>query len=163
MDQTPPREVTTNQNLIDIRPNTMVQVALLGIVLGGLSWLISALIDRFIAGALLCGSNGPTCESSTLVAGNAAIVLVAIGGLLGLVRLGIYRPLLVVIAAAIVLWGISGFTLGMQWYEAMAWTVLFTAIVYTAFAWLVRPRFFLFAIILVLIVVVLARLLPVLI
>lgn len=162
MEQTSQPTADSSQSLIDIRPNTMVQVALLGIVLGAVSWLLAALIDRFIAGALMCGSNGPTCEPSTLVAGNVAIVLVAVGGLLGLVRLGIYRPLLVVIAAAIVLWGISGFTLGMQWYEAMAWTVLFTAIVYTAFAWLVRPRFFLIAIILVIAVVIAARLLPVL-
>ena len=162
MEQNSYAATETNNSLIDIRPNTMVQVALLGIVLGALSWLIAALIDRFITGALMCGENGPTCEPSTIVAGNVAIVLTSIGGLLGLVRLGIYRPLLVVIAAAIVLWGISGLTLGMQWYEAMAWTVLFTAIVYTAFAWLVRPRFFLIAIVLILVVVAAARLLPVL-
>lgn len=151
-----------SQSLIDIRPNTMVQVALLGIVLGAVSWILTAVLDRFVIGALACGGNGPTCDVSTSIAGNVAIVLTAIGGLLGLVRLGIYRPLLVIIAAAIVLWGISGLTLGMQWYEAMAWTVLFTAIVYTTFVWLVRPRFFLAAIILILIVVLASRLLPVL-
>ena len=150
----------SNSQLIDIRPNTMIQVVLLGVILGAASWLLTILIDRFITGALLCGGNGPTCDTSTLVAGNVALVLVTVGGLLGLVRLSVYRPLLVVIAAAIVLWGLSGYTLGMQWYEAMAWTVLLSAVTYAAFTWLVRPRFFLAAIILVLLVVIFARLLP---
>lgn len=162
MENTSQPTTESSQHLIEVRPNTMVQVVLLGIVLGAVSWLLTMLIDRFVAGALLCGGQGTTCTTSTVVAGNVAIVLTAVGGLLGLVRLGIYRPLLVVIAAAIVLWGISGYTLGMQWYEAMAWTVLFSAIVYTAFTWLVRPRFFLIAIIIVIAIVLLARLLPVL-
>jgi len=151
--------IDSNSPLIDVRPNTMVQVVLLGIILGAVTWLLTILIERFVAGALLCGDQ-TTCESSTLVAGNAAIVLTAIGGLLGMVRLGVYRPLLVVIAATIVLWGLSGYMIGMMWYEAMAWTVLFTAVTYAAFVWLVRPRFFLAAIILVLLVVILARILP---
>lgn len=160
MQDTPQTTTDSSSSLIDIRSNTMVQVVLLGIILGAATWLLTIVIDRFIMSALLCGGQGPTCETSTLVAGNVAIVLAAIGGLLGMVRLGVYRPLLVVIAAAIVLWGLSGYTLGMQWYEAMAWTVLFTAVTYAAFVWLVRPRFFLFAIILVLVVVILARILP---
>lgn len=162
MEQSPQSATASSQHLIDIRPNTMVQIVLLGIVLGAISWLLTVLVDRFVVGALICGDQGPTCNSSTVIAGNIAIVMTAIGGLLGLVRLGVYRPLLVVIAAAIVLWGISGYTLGMQWYEAMAWTVLFTAVVYAAFTWLVRPRFFLAAIVLVIIIVLAARLLPVL-
>lgn len=160
MDNTTQPIATSNEQLIDVRPNTMVQVALLGVILGAASWLLTMLIDRLVTGALLCGDQGPICQSSTVVAGNIAIVLAAVGGLLGLVRLSVYRPLLVVIAAAIVLWGLAGFTYGMQWYEAMAWTVMLSAITYVTFVWLVRPRFFLIAIILVLAVVISARIIP---
>ncbi len=161
MEQSP--QPTTGSQLIDVRPNTMVQVFLLGVILGAVAWLLTLLIDRFVMSAFLCGDLGSVCDASTIVSGNVALVFIAIGGLLGLVRLGVYRPLLVVIAATIVLWGLFGYTLGMQWYEAMAWTVALAAVSYTAFTWLVRPRFFLIAIILVLVVVLLARLLPVLI
>lgn len=159
MEQSAPQAPSNNSSLIDIRPNTMVQVVLLGVILGAASWLLTIVMERFIFSSLLCG--GQTgCDTSTVVAGNVALVLAAVGGLLGLVRLGVYRPLLVVIAAAIVLWGLSSYTLGMQWYEAMAWIVLLSAVTYTAFTWLVRPRFFLFAIVLVLVVIIVARLLP---
>lgn len=149
-----------SSQLIDIRPNTMVQVVLLGIILGAATWLLTILFDRFIFGSLMCGGQGVTCDGSTVVAGNVALVLTAVGALLGLVRLGVYRPLLIVIAATIVLWGLSGYTLGMQWYEAMAWIVSLAALVYAAFTWLVRPRLFLIAIILILVVVLTARILP---
>ncbi len=151
---------TTDSQIIDIRSHVMVQVALLGVILGAATWILTQLLGRFVVGALVCGEQGVGCEPSVLVAGNIALVLVAIGGLLGFVRLGVYRPLLVVIAATIVLWGLAGYTFGMQWYEAMAWTVLLTAVVYTAFVWLVRPRLFLLAMVLILIVIVLARILP---
>lgn len=147
--------------LIDVRPNTIIQVVLLGIILGALTWLLTLLLERFAMTPLLCNpSSNAMCGSAGTLAGNIALVLTAIGALLGLVRLGVYRPLLVVIAASIVLWGLSGWMGGLLWYETLAWTVALYAVVYTAFAWLVRPRFFLAAIILVLIVVITARLLP---
>ncbi|MFZ1360505.1 MAG: hypothetical protein WAS27_00525 [Candidatus Saccharimonadales bacterium] len=153
---------TVNSQIIDIRPHAMVQVALLGVILGAAVWVVTQLLSHFVVGALVCGDQGAGCDSAVLVSGNIALILVAVGGLLGFVRMGIYRPLLVVIAATIVLWGLAGYILGLQWYEAMAWTVLLTAIVYTAFVWLVRPRLFLLAIVLVLIVIILARIMPVL-
>lgn len=148
--------------LIDMRSNTIIQVLLLGVILGAVSWLLTLLIDRFILHAIFCTAQSTTCSSTPAIAGNIALVLTSIGGLLGLVRLGVYRPLLVAIASAIVLWGLAGWVSGLLWYEALAWTVLLYVIAYVAFAWLVRPRLFLTAIILVLIVVILARILPVL-
>jgi len=147
--------------LIDMRVNTIIQVVLLGVILGAITWLLTLLLERFVITPVFCADAGNgICMNASTVAGNIALVLSAIGGLLGLIRLGVYRPLLVVIAASIVLWGLAGWLGGLLWYEALAWTVLLYAATYAAFAWLVRPRFFLAAIILVLIVVIVARLLP---
>jgi ABC-type uncharacterized transport system fused permease/ATPase subunit len=148
--------------LIEMRVNTMIQVILLGVIVGAITWLLTLLIDRFVISAIFCNAQqvAGICGNSTVVAGNVALVLTAIGGLLGLVRLGVYRPLLIVIAASIVLWGLSGWLVGLQWYETLAWTVLLYTVIYAAFSWLVRPRLFLTAIILVLIVVLAARILP---
>lgn len=147
--------------LIDMRANTIIQVVLLGVILGAITWLLTLLLERFVITPIFCGDSGNgICMNVGTVAGNVALVFTAIGGLLGLIRLGVYRPLLVVIASSIVLWGLAGWASGLLWYETLAWTVLLYAIVYTAFSWLVRPRFFLVAIILVLIVVIVARVLP---
>lgn len=160
MEHMPQPKPEGGSQLIDIRPNTMVQVVLLGIIIGAVSWLLTLLIGRFALGGLLCGDQSPVCESSTVVAGNIALILTAIGGLLGLVRFGIYRPLLVVIAVVIALWGIGGYTYGMEWYEAMAWMTLLSGLAYATFTWLVRPRLFLIAIVLVLVALILTRILP---
>ncbi|RYX78716.1 hypothetical protein EON76_03295 [bacterium] len=149
---------------IEMRSNTLIQVILLGIILGAVSWLLTLLLDRFVMTALFCGNDASSalCTGSTAIAGNIALVFASIGGLLGLVRLGVYRPLLVAIAAAICLWGLAGWVDGLMWYEALAWTVILYSLTFTAFSWLVRPRLFLIAIVLIIVVVLLARILPVL-
>lgn len=149
----------SQSSLIDMRANTAIQIVLLGVIVGAATWLIALIVDRFILSSLMCGS-AESCEAATVTAGNIALVLTAIGALLGLVKLGVYRPLLVVLAASIVLWSMSAILLGVQWYEALAWTVLLYALSYIAFSWFVRPRFFLAAIILVMAVVITARILP---
>ncbi|RYF28831.1 MAG: hypothetical protein EOO17_03880 [Chloroflexi bacterium] len=149
-------------SLIDMRPATVVQVALLGVILGAISWLVTLLLGRFVLDAIFCANESTTgiCLNTNVIAGNIAIVFSAIGGVLGLVRLGVYRPMLVAIAAAIVLWGIAGWVDGLMWYESLVWTILIYALSYAALTWLVRPRTFLIAIILVLVVVIAARILP---
>ena len=160
----PSAQPTTQDQFIEMRSNTLVQVILLGVILGAVSWLLTLLLDRFVITALFCGGDAASalCTGSTTLAGNIALVFASIGGLLGLVRLGVYRPLLVAIAAAICLWGLAGWVDGLMWYEALAWTVILYSLVFTAFSWLVRPRMFLIAIILVIAVVLLARIIPVL-
>lgn len=156
--------VTTEakKQFIDMRPNTFVQVLLLGVGVGLAMWLLAFGIDHLITRALLCGAASTACGGSTAVAGNVSLVLVSIAGLLGLIRLGVYRPLLVVIAAVLVLWGLANVTFGMMWYESLAWTMLLTAVTYAALTWLVRPRLFVWAMIFVVAIVVAARLVPML-
>ncbi len=149
--------------LIDLRAQQIVQIALLGITLGAVMWLATQLVRQVVLVPLFCGdpTNG-MCLSATDTAGVIATVVAAVVGLMGLVRLSVYRPLLIVIASAVCLWGLSGWTAGLPWFEALAWTVILYAICYIAFAWLVRPRAFVPVVIIVVIVVALARLLPVL-
>lgn len=154
MDQTTPMD--SRQHVIDMRPHAFVQVVILGVGLGLAAWLLSLAIDQLVVRAIVCG--GQACAASTEIAGNVALVLASIGGLFGLIRLGVYRPLLVVLASAIVLWSLSALTMQLVWYEALAWTVLLYGAVYAAFTWLVRPRFFIIAIILVVILAVASRL-----
>ncbi len=149
-------------SLIDMRPATIVQVALLGVILGAIAWLLTLLLGRFVLDPIFCNNQATTgiCLNSNVIAGNIALVFAAVGGVLGLVRLGVYRPMLVAIAVAITLWSLAGWVDGLLWFESLVWTIGLYALAYAAFAWLVRPRTFLFAIILILVVVIAARIVP---
>lgn len=151
------------QTLIELRPQALVQVALLGAGLGILYLLLTLLLRQVIFVPLFCGDPANSmCVGATGGAGVIALVLTSIAGLLGLVRLAIYRPLLVAIAVAVSLWGLSAWTSNMYWVEATMWTVALFALCYTVFTWMVRPRSFPLALALVVITIVLIRVVAVL-
>ncbi len=151
------------QSLIELRPQTLLQVALLGAGLGLLSWVLTLLIRQVVFVPLFCGDpTNSQCVGATGSAGVIALLLTGVVGLLGLVRLGVYRPLLVVLAATIALWGVSIWVGDMYWFEAIAWSVVLFALVYAAFTWLVRPRSFAFAVVLVILALVVVRVVAIL-
>lgn len=151
------------QTLIELSPQALVQVVLLGAGLGILYWLLTLLLKQIIFVPLFCGDPANNmCVGATGGAGVVALILTSIAGLLGLVRLAIYRPLLVAIAVAVGLWGLAAWTANMYWFEAIAWTIGLFALSYALFTWMVRPRSFPFALILVVVAVVLMRIAAVL-
>lgn len=157
-----PATATGESKFIDLQPSTMVQVALLGVMLGAVSWVLALLADKFLLTPMACSSESTTgiCLNSEVIAGNGVLVIMGIIGVLGLVRLGVYRPMLVALAAAISLWGVTGWVDGLQWYEGLFWMAALYALVYLVFTWLARPRMFLMAIILTLLVIAGIRLIP---
>ena len=148
------QDVTPVQNkqsvLVDMRIDTVVRIALIGLVLGAVAWLIALGLDKIAINPAFCSpETAPSCVNySPAIAGNIALVLTGIFGMVGLVRVGAYRPMLVVIAVAIVLWNVSGWLSGVVWYEALGWSALMYMAAYATFAWLVRPRNFVVVLIL---------------
>lgn len=147
--------------LIELQPQQLIQIALLGAVAGAATWLLGLFVRQVIFVPLFCGdpTNG-LCVGAPELSSNIATLFAAVIALLGLVRFSVYRPLLIVIAAAISLWGLGTWTAGLPWFESIAWAVLLYAFAYVLFAWLVRPRSFVFALVIVAVVVILARVLP---
>ena len=155
---TQPAASDSGQTLIELSPQTLIQVAVLGAGLGILSWLLTLLVRQIVFVPLFCGDpSNSLCVGATGGAGVIALLLTMIAGLLGLVRLGVYRPLLVVLAVGVSLWGIAGWTANLFWVESLLWSVLLYLLVYVAFTWLVRPRSFPLTVVLVVIVVILTR------
>jgi Ca2+/Na+ antiporter len=153
-----PSTQNSSQTFIELSGQTLAKVALLGVGLGLVSWLLTMLIRQVVFVPLFCGDPAnAACVGATGSAGVLALIITGIIGLLGLVRLGVYRPLLVALAAAISLWGMSLWTGNMQWYEALAWSIVLYALTYVLYTWLVRPRAFGFALGAVLVAVVLSR------
>lgn len=153
-----PSPQSSPQPLIDLSLQTMVQVALLGASLGIVSWILTQLIRQIVFVPLFCGDPASSmCVGATGSAGVIALIVTTIVGLLGLVRLGVYRPLLIALASAVSLWGIAIWVGNLLWFEAIAWSIVLFAVSYVVLTWLVRPRAFVLAVGLVIAVVLLAR------
>ena len=154
---------STRGGLIEMSQHQAVQVVLLGIGLGVGAWVLSELIRRIILVPLFCGDpSGMVCANAPDFAANIAAIIVVVAGLMGLVRLSVYRPLLIALAVFVSLWGLGGWTSSLAWYESLAWFVILYALCYMAFAWLVRPQSFVPTIVSVIVAVVLIRWLPLL-
>jgi hypothetical protein len=151
----------TWSELIEMPQHQVLQVVLLGAGLGFFAWAVGLLVRHIVFVPLFCGDpTSSMCLSAPDASANVAAIITAIVGLLGLVRLSIYRPLIVAVAVLLSLWGFGGWTNGFLWYESLAWAILLYALCYTAFSWLVRPRSFIPALALVLVAVILVRWLP---
>lgn len=116
------------------------RIALIGGGIGLVYWLLTIFISQFIIDPLFCRSavNALACSNSVELSGNIANILVATGALALLVRLRIVRPLVVVVATAVIVWGLAGWTEGLVWAEAAAWSILLFGLSYLLFSWISR-------------------------
>lgn len=103
---------------------SIARIALIGAVLGALYVGLTALLNNW--------------TDSISMAGNIATVLVALIGIVVMVRLRMVQPLLVAVASAASLWGLSGLTDGLVWFETMAWAVALYCLAYALFSWISR-------------------------
>ena len=79
-------------------------------------------------------------------------------GISVLVKLGVFRPLLIVLASLITLWGLSGWLADVSIVEAALWSSLVYGLSYITYAWLARIRRAAVMVIVVALVVISARL-----
>lgn len=135
------------------------RIALIGAVMGFLYWGLSVLVGRFIVDPLFCGSsvNATACADSIGLAGNITSILVGAIGLFVLVAAKVLRPLVIVAATAVLLWGLASWTNGLSWSEVMLWSVLLYVLSYVSFSWISRYNQSGPVLIVVLVAVVVAR------
>lgn len=137
----------------------MLQIFLLGAVIGLVVWALTLFLERYVFQALLChGSQVTRCSLDTQYAEAAATIIAAGAGLYFLVKAQIFRPLLIALAAAASLWGIVGLTDLLPWYGVGLCTVGLYAAAYLLYAWIARMRAFWFVVIVFLVLVVTVRL-----
>lgn len=117
-------------------------IAVCGVTLGVLWWCLMAFFGHFIVDQSLCRSTSTlaSCSTSYNLSGGMATIAIALIGLGLMVRLHIFRPILVVTAAAIVLWGLASWTHGLGTWETIAWSALLYGVTYMLFTWIARYR-----------------------
>lgn len=156
------RVVATNIERIDpVVPmvgREVLTVFLAGVLAGALIGIGYYLLNNFVFSAVMCRT--ATTGSCGDAPGYAMTVAMIIGGLAGLIALAqirIYRPLLIVLATAISLWGFQSLIAGMEWHWGLLVLAVLFGLTYTLFAWIVRLRSFVAAVVLTVVLVVLLR------
>ena len=112
----------------------------IGAGLGLIFWLLTLLIGRYIVEPLTCRTivDATMCTDATPLAGKIATILVAVIGVITMVRLRIARPIIITIATAALLWNLASWTLGLFWLESIVWSVFLYALCFALFAWITR-------------------------
>lgn len=142
-----------------IDANKTIAIIVLGAVIGLLVWGLTLVLDRYVLSATLCqGGEVLKCANTAMYAEGAATVIGAIAGLFFLMKLQVFRPLLVVLAVAISLWGIVGFAQLLPWYGVGLSVILLYSVAYGLFSWLARIRLFGLVLVLVVVLVMAIRL-----
>jgi len=136
----------------------VIQVLAASLVVGLLAWGLAFLLETYLLKGILCpGSGAMKCTAAFQYSGAIASIIAATFGLFTLVKLQVFRPLLVVLAATISLWGLVPLVSVLPGQQAVLITVLLSGIAYSLFAWIARIRLFWTAIILMLLLIVAVR------
>lgn len=153
------REVPS-EHLYAMTVKTFVRLVVVSLSAGVITWLLALAIDRLLLGAVFCGGDAATnsiCMNSVSFSSYIATVLTAIMLVPIVAVLRIKRPLLVVAAATIVLWGASIWTNG-SWPISLLLNAVIFVLVYVAVSWINRLRHNVAAIIALAMFTVIARL-----
>ena len=97
---------------------------MVGVLLGVIYWVLMALISYYI--------------KPTNISGDIITIIVATLGIVVMLRLHMAQPLIIAVATGASLWGISGWTSGLVWWETVAWIVLLYGLAYVLFSWVAR-------------------------
>lgn len=148
-------QVENQSALVPMATSQLLQTLLLGFIVGVAVWGLTFVIDTYILRAIMCqGDQTIGCSVGSYAEASAAILATGLG-LFGLMRLRVFRPLLVALASLVALWGVIAMTSGLQWY--MVGAALLYAISYAFFAWIARIRSFIVVLIVLVVIIAVVR------
>lgn len=128
---------------------TFLGVLLTAVVASILTFILTLAIDKVVLQPAICRADGiATCAQSAELSYHIASIIAGIVALVLLVQASVYRPLLVVLAVTISMWGIFGAFLGQApWPLQLLGLLVLTTLAYFAFTWLLRTYNFVIALI----------------
>lgn len=140
-------ETNENTAIIPMSYMQLGRIAGVGLAVGLLAWLLGHLLDAYVFKTILCAGETPSvkCGTSYQYANAGAMILAAGAGLFALVRLHLYRPLLIGLLATLALWGILDKAWSLPWHLSLLYSAIIFAVAYALFAWAARIRSFLIA------------------
>lgn len=159
MTDTNEQEQTSAPLIVETSTRTLFGVLFLGAFVGALIVGASILLERYFVVPVFCSSadSFTLCADGGGLAFNIATILTSVIGVVGLVKMRVYRPLLVAIASAATLWSAHAWLGMFPWYEMAAWLAGLYAAAYLLYTWVLRASNFVFAFFLTVLLVVAAR------
>lgn len=140
-------------------PVALLRVLVIGFAAGLIMWLMMIGLDYLVIRPLFCRAESNwVCGNTASISVVTAIIISQLIGLAALVRAGTLRPLLVIIAALITLWGFWLWLAGLAWWQGALYSGLLMGLAYSLHSWVNRLTVFPVALILTIIVVVISRL-----
>lgn len=139
---------------------SLISIGLVGLMVGVVTYALQLVLLQYVFEPIMCreGVSVARCDSREAFSSSLAIILGSIVGLVFLVRQRSYRPLLVVLAVALSMWGIFVALASLPWLIAAIAISLAFALSYMLFAWLVQPDSLALSLVLVTVAVVAVRL-----
>lgn len=117
-----------------------VKTLSVAIVSGLLFWLLSIVIKDYIINPVYCNSeiNSLTCSNSVIISGDISSILVAVVGIVVMVKKKMHQPLIISLATMISLWGLYGFVSELSYVESIGWILLCYILAYLLFSWIAK-------------------------
>ena len=144
---------------IDVTGRQIIGTIIVGIMTGLVSWGLAVLLGEYVLEGIFCQAMmTEQCAATAGYSRGAGMVLATILAVFALVKLQVYRPLLVGVCVMVSLWGIAAVLMMLPVHlAAMLFAGLFGA-AYLAFMWIARLRSFGMALVLMIVMVVVVRL-----
>lgn len=141
----------------DLQLPQFFQIILIGAFVGLLNYGLINVLGAYVFKPVLCAGDAGVCATANQYAVVLASLLTAAIALFGFVKLRVYRPLLIVIAATTSLWGFGGLLLGLPWFTALGFSVIIYVFAYALYAWIARIRLFWLAVVVLVVLIVATR------
>lgn len=145
-------------SLIPMSSRELVTTLIGGAIIGAIVVALYLLLNHLVFTAVLCRPQAPAdCSQAPTYAMIVAQVIGVIAGIGMLVRLRVYRPLLVVLATLISLWTLQTLIAPLPWYFSVLAAAVLFGLSYALFAWIARIRSFILALVITVVLVVITR------
>ena len=148
----------TRSNLVPMTWRELARIGAIGAVIGALSVGLYVLFHTYIFQAVLCRDQANTaCGQAATYAAITTAFIASFVAVVVLAHIRVYRPLLIILAAILALWGIQSIVAVLPWYWALAGMIAVGALAYSLFAWIARIRSFILSAVVVIVIAVIIR------
>lgn len=138
---------TSSVAYVSIPRGEILKVVALGLAMGLLVPIGTSLLTTYFIEPVFCqaADDMGVCSSGGVIANHIAAVILAVGAFAVMTRWGIYRALLLTVAATLALWGIQKYAASLttgNWLEYYLFSALLYGLAYLSFYWLLRIKNF---------------------
>ncbi|MBB1563559.1 hypothetical protein HG436_004100 [Candidatus Saccharibacteria bacterium] len=148
----------TRSNLVPMTWRELARIGAIGAVIGALSVGLYVLFHTYIFQAVLCRDQANTaCGQAATYAAITTAFIASFVAVVVLAHIRVYRPLLIILAAILALWGIQSIVAVLPWYWALAGMIAVGALAYSLFAWIARIRSFILSAVAAIVIAVIIR------